>query len=277
MNQTTGLWCRVFQPLLKNTKKMTLQLHGTSEDCLRRIARLERFKETEVNGSIAWTIRKEIRTKKLANAKQYISKIETDSKDNEENSMEDKEQGWEIDATDPLQYGPDENGDYFTQKQAEQINMAVAIKKVDLDYLENEFFNPNTVDYKYRQMNYCIFKHVFFWLLEEWSPEDEKLDQIFSELLEKIHQVDQLFYHWAWYVFPRILDFYETPAQKIRFLYKCVNINNTEHVWNNLPDHPAKISLGRRPRPIMQLIYRIAANDGTNELTWKIFYDKKYN
>ena len=68
------------------------------------------------------------------------------------------------------------------------------------------------------------------------------------------------------------MDFYETPTQKIRFLYKCVDINNTDHIWNNLPDHPAKISLGRRPRPIMQLIHRIAAVEGTDESTWKKFY-----
>ena len=176
--------------------------------------------------------------------------------------------------TDPMHHGPDENNEYYTQKQAEQINMAIAIKNMDLNFLKTEFFNPNTTDYKYRQMNYCLYKHVFFWLLDEWNPEDEKYDDIFCSLLEKIHQIDQLFYHWAWYVFPRILDFYRTPNQKIRFLYKCIDINNTDHVWNNLPDHPAKISLGRRPRPIMQLIYRVAATGGTDESTWKIFYAK---
>ena len=247
---------------------MTLQLHGTTEDCLRRIARLEQFKETEVNGSIAWTMRKEIRTKKLVNANQYICKKERSLED----EHAERNQMWENDEADPAQYGPDENGDYFTQKQADQINMAVAIKKIDLEYLENEFFNPETVDYKYRQMNYCTFKHVFFWLLDEWTPENENLENIFSTLLEKVHQVDQLFYHWAWYVFPRILDFYRTPEQKIKFLYKCIDINNTDHVWNNLPDHPAKISLGRRPRPIMQLIHRLAAEDGTNKHTWTKFY-----
>ena len=249
---------------------MTLQLHGTTEDCLQRIARLERFKETEVNGSIAWTIRKEIRTRKLMNATQYVTKAI--SRQNDEPNEDEQES--EINDMDPLKYGPDENGDYFTMKQAEQINMAVAIKKADLEYLENEFFNINTIEYKYRQMNYCLFKHVFFWLLDEWTPEDIELDITISTLLEKIHQVDQLFYHWAWYVFPRILDFYETPDQKIRFLLRCVNINNTDHVWNNLPDHPAKISLGRRPRPIMQLIHRIAANEGTTDATWKKMYAK---
>ena len=241
---------------------MTLKLHGTTDEYLKRIARLERFKETEVNGSIAWTIRKEIQTKKLINTTQYLYENDTLAQ------VDTDKDGFIIN------YGPDEDGKYYTNKQADQLNMAHAIKQADLEYLKQEYFNGNSHDYRFIQMNYCIFKHVFMWLLDEWSPENEEHDDVFHTLLEKAHQINQIFYHWGWYVFPRILDFYETPDQKIRFLYKCTEINNMEHVWNDLPDHPVKISLGRRPRPIMNLIYRIAAANGTDTDTWKHFHAK---
>ena len=246
---------------------MTLKLHGPTEQYLKRIARLEQFKETEVNGSIAWTLRKEVRTKKLIGTTKYIHEDESLAKADVENLLYDQD-GLLVN------YGPDEQGEYYTSKQADQLNMAHAIKKADLEYLKDKFFNGNEHEYKFIQMNYCTFKHVFMWLLDEWSPENEEHDHTFHTLLEKAHQVHQILYHWAWYVFPRIMDFYNTPEQKIRFLYKCAEINNTDHVWNNLPDHPAKISLGRRPRPIMNLIYRIAAVEGTGKTVWKRFYAK---
>ena len=241
---------------------MTLRLHGTTEDFLSRIARLEQFKEAEVNGSVAWKLKRSVSREKLITIKNYLYEDEnlTRTKTDDKGFI--------------INYGPDEEGDYFTLAQAGELNMAVAIKKTDFRYFKEELFNTNKIELNHLQMNYCLFKHVFFWLLDTWSPEDEENDAKFCILLEKMHQTHQLFYHWAWYVFPRILDFYNTPEQKIRFLYKCTNINNTEHVWNDLPDHPARISLGRRPRPIMQLIYRIANTEGQNNDTWKKFYIK---
>ena len=241
---------------------MTLRLHGTTEEFLKRIARLEQFKETEVNGSVAWKMSKAVHKDKLVNINEYLAEDE-----NVFQPETDKD-GF------IMNHGPDDTGSCYTLRQAGQLNMALAIKKMDFKYLKEELFNPEKTELKYLQMNYCLFKHVFFWLLDEWSPEEEENDERFCILLEKMHQINELFYHWSWYVFPRILDFYNTPEQKIRFLYKCTKINSTEHVWDNLPDHPARISLGRRPRPIMQLIYRIANNEGQDERIWDRFYAK---
>ena len=94
-------------------------------------------------------------------------------------------------------------------------------------------------------------------MLDVWNPADEKVDDVIGKLLSELHQVDQIFYHWSWYIFPRVLEFYSDPCQKLRFLFKYgIEINAKDHSWNNLLDCPTKISLSRRPRPIIQLLFR---------------------
>ena len=94
-------------------------------------------------------------------------------------------------------------------------------------------------------------------MLDVWNPADEKVDDVIGKLLSELHQVDQIFYHWSWYIFPRVLEFYSDPYQKLRFLFKYgIEINAKDHSWNNLLDCPTKISLSRRPRPIIQLLFR---------------------
>ena len=89
--------------------------------------------------------------------------------------------------------------------------------------------------------------------MDIWDPADEKIDDIIGKLLLELHQVDQIFYHWSWYIFPRVLEFYDDPHHKLRFLFKyAIEINATDHSWDNLLDCPTKISLSRRPRPIIQ-------------------------
>ena len=105
--------------------------------------------------------------------------------------------------------------------------------------------------------SYALFKHTFLSLLDLWNPADEKVDDVIGKLLSELHQVDQIFYHWSWYIFPRVLEFYSDPSQKLRFLFKYgIEINAKDHSWNNLLDCPTKISLSRRPRPIIQLLFR---------------------
>lgn len=105
--------------------------------------------------------------------------------------------------------------------------------------------------------SYALFKHTFISLLNVWNPDDEKTDDIIGKLLSELHQVDQIFYHWSWYIFPRVLEFYSDPSHKLRFLFKYgIEINAKDHSWDNLLDCPTKISLSRRPRPIIQLLFR---------------------
>ena len=128
----------------------------------------------------------------------------------------------------------------------------------------------NTLSLNDLQYHYSLFKHVFFWLLECWDSQNEEVDHIIGTLLAEMHQLDQMFYHWSWYVFPRVLDFYQQPSSKLRFLFKyAVSLNQVDHSWNNLPDHPAKISLGRRPRPVLHLLYRTASYHQYDHKVWE--------
>ena len=93
--------------------------------------------------------------------------------------------------------------------------------------------------------------------MDIWDPADETIDDTIGKLLSELHQVDQIFYHWSWYIFPRVLEFYDDPHHKLRFLFQyAIEINATDHSWDNLLDCPTKISLSRRPRPIIQLLFR---------------------
>ena len=102
-----------------------------------------------------------------------------------------------------------------------------------------------------------------------WNPADEKVDDIIGKMLSELHQIDQIFYHWSWYIFPRVLEFYSDPFTKLRFLFKYgIDINATDHSWDNLVDCPTKISLSRRPRPIIQLIFRTGLYYSFDHSAW---------
>ena len=117
---------------------------------------------------------------------------------------------------------------------------------------------------------YSLFKHVFFWTLEALKPEDESTDDILCFWLSEIHTMNNIFYHWSWYVFVKILKFYEKPEHKIRFLFNISSkINEIDHTWGTVPDDPIRVSLGRRPRPILQLLLRTAYYNNFEHKTWK--------
>ena len=252
---------------------MVFGIHGTTEEFLKRISMLENFKANKV-----WTMSMKVPYKKLLQTDRYLVKNpeapkSSDQPDNSPGPRLANPNEHAVDEGTPKEqwnYGPNKNGEWFTQEQAEQMNMALMIRTLDFDYFKEKLFNMNSFEVKTLQYNYSLYKHVFFWLLECWNPNDEDVDNVICTLLEKMHQENQLFYHWSWYVFPRVLDFYQHPKQKLRFLFKCaVSVNDTDHAWNNLPDHPAKISLGRRPRPILHLLYRTALFNKFDHKAWE--------
>ena len=222
---------------------MVVAIHETTEEFLQRIASLENFK-----GYKMWTMSMKVLHEELLLTDRYL--VENPEAPNEERN-----------------YGPNRKGKWFTKEQAEQLNMALMIRTLDFDYCKEKLFNFNQETLQY---NYSLFKYVFVWLLECWDPNDEDVDNVICTLLEKMHQENQMFYHWSWYVFPRVLDFYEDPQQKLRFLFQCcVSLNDVNHTWNNQTDHPAKQSRGQRPRPILQLIYRTATFDEFNQTAFE--------
>ena len=82
--------------------------------------------------------------------------------------------------------------------------------------------------------------------------------------------MNNIFYHWSWYVFIKILNFYEKPEHKIRFLFNISSkMNAIDHTWGTVPDDPIRVSLGRRPRPILQLLLRTAYHYNFDHKAWK--------
>ena len=80
-----------------------------------------------------------------------------------------------------------------------------------------------------------------------------------SNLLGNLHKINDVLYHFAWYVFPRILEHYTHVSESINFLIEAATtINLEEHVWQGEIDNVSTVSLGRRPRPIFQLFWRWA-------------------
>ena len=196
---------------------MVVAIHETTEEFLQRIASLENFKGYKI-----WTMSMKVLHEELLITDRYL--------------VENPEA-----PTEERKYGPNINGEWFTKEQAEQLNMALMIRTLDFDYCKEKLFNVNSFNQETLQYNYSLFKYVFVWLLECWDPNDEDVDNVICTLLEKMHQENQMFYHWSWYVFPRVLDFYEDPQRKLRFLFKCcVSLNDVNHIWNNQTDHPAK-------------------------------------
>ena len=99
---------------------------------------------------------------------------------------------------------------------------------------------------------------------------DEDSDKIIGFWLCEAHKLHVLFYHWSWYIFTKILQFYEDPICKLRFLFHIsTKLNESDHAWGNVPDDPVRVSLGRRPRPILQYLFRTAHYYNFNTTIWK--------
>ena len=158
------------------------------------------------------------------------------------------------------------NGLYFSQLEAEQINTARAIITADLDWIKSIMFDPNTLATPWLYYNYALFKHVFVWILPHFPTNDAKFNVTLCRLLSQIHTINDMFYHWSWYVFPRIMEHYTEVHASIEFLLEAVTtINADEHVWQGERDDVATISLGRRPRPIFHLFWRLAFSNDYQE------------
>ena len=185
-----------------------------------------------------------------------------------------KEEAIEIDDSDdedsstimePNKFGPI-NGRYFSRIEAEQINTAYAIRMADLEYLEETMFNPNTLAASWLYYNYDLFKHVFVWILPHFPTNSKEWNVKLCKLLSGAHKINDMFYHWTWYVFPRILEHYTFVYESIEFLIEAaVSINLEEHVWQGEIDDIKTISLGRRPRPVFQLFWRFAFSNDSSD------------
>ena len=159
--------------------------------------------------------------------------------------------------TEPRVFGP-LNNQYFTKSEAEQINMATVIKKCDLAYLE-AIFDPNTASTAQIHYNYSLFKQVFAWILPHFPTQSKTFNQNLAKLMSSVHRLNDVFYHWSWYVFPRVLEHFTMVDDCMQFLLEAsTQINEDPHSWEGEVDNPATSSLGRRPRPIFQLFWRWA-------------------
>ena len=98
--------------------------------------------------------------------------------------------------TEPRVFGP-LNNQYYTKSEAEQINMATAIKECNLAYLE-AIFDPNTANTAEVHYNYCLFKHVFAWILPHFPTQSGTFNQKLAKLLSSVHRINDVFYHWSW-------------------------------------------------------------------------------
>ena len=126
----------------------------------------------------------------------------------------------------------DKNGREFTVDQVEQINMAFAIKTGDLEGLKQQFFNDNLLDSKVNK-NYAVFKKVFTNILRYLPTESEEMNKNLCHLLGNAHRIHEVFYHWSWYMFPKVLEHFTSPE----FLLEASTTVNAEvHVWQGVPD-----------------------------------------
>ena len=253
-------------------KEKITKMESNSE-YLQRISMLESFKNLE-NITFVMTIP----PYKLFNQKDYLKKCEirriqaernpsinpeSSSDEEVERDLMDEilaDRGIEINEEEEKCWGPDTNGRYQSKSRAEQINMAYAIRTMDFVWLRTVAFNANVNSIRDMHYNYALFKHVFLWLLDAASPEKPDIDEAIASMIGKMHTVDQMFYHWGWYMFPMVLNHYNHPTTLIRFLKNhSLCINEIIHRWNGMEDDYVRISLARRPRPIMQLLFRFAS------------------
>ena len=93
---------------------------------------------------------------------------------------------------------------------------------------------------------------VFVWLLPCFPTNCQSTTEKLCKILATVHKVNETFYHWSWYIFPRILEHYTYMDEAISFLMTAAqNLNASPHIWEGHPDGELD-SLGRRPRPILQ-------------------------
>ena len=188
----------------------------------------------------------------------YISEdpdfVEDDSMDQEDDST----------VIEPNRWGPID-GRYFSLLEAEQINMCLAIKTGDIEWMKEKMFNPH-LSSSWIYYNYALFKSVFAWSIPHFPSSCKDFNKILCKFLGNIHKINDVFYHFAWYVFPRILEHYTHVSEAIDFLIEAATvINLEEHVWHGEVDDVSTISLGRRPRPIFQLFWRWAVYNNYQE------------
>ena len=166
----------------------------------------------------------------------------------------------------------DKDGREFTVDQAEQVNMAFAIKTGDLDGLEKQFFNDNLLESKVNK-NYAVFKKVFTNILPHLPTESEEMNKNLCRLLGNAHRIHEVFYHWSWYMFPKVLEHFTSPEF---LLEAATTVNVNEHVWQGVSDDLDHERSGRRPRPVMQLFWRWALFHNYQEKSFeRLFYRVK--
>ena len=152
-------------------------------------------------------------------------------------------------------YSTDE---HLTSEERKQINVAYAIKTADVEWLKENMFEPNYHSQDQVCDNYQLFKHVFAWLLPLYPTNCDATNRTLCQLLGQVHKIDEIFYHWSWYAFPHIIQHFTYVDEAVTFLIAAsTTINLTPHTWEGQPDKESD-SLGRRPRPIMQLLWRTA-------------------
>ena len=175
----------------------------------------------------------------------------------------------EDDFMEPNRWGPID-GRYFSQLEAEQINMCFAIKTGDIEFLKEKIFNPN-LDSSWIRYNYALFKSVFVGSIPHFPSSCKSFNKTLCNFLGNIHKINQLFYHFAWYVFPRILEHYTHVSEAIDFLIEAATvINLEEQVWHGevaetSTPQSRRDSRKRRPRPIFQLFWRCAVYNNYQE------------
>ena len=155
----------------------------------------------------------------------------------------------------PNRHGPID-GQYFSAEEAEQINCCFAIKNADTTWLKENMFNQNLSSSSI-YYNYALFKSVFVWIIPHFPTNSKDFNKKLCNLFANLHKINDVLYHFAWYIFPRTLEHYTHLSEAIDFLIEAATtINLDEHVWHGEVDDVSTISLGRRPRPIFQLFWR---------------------
>lgn len=98
-----------------------------------------------------------------------------------------------------------------------------------------------------------------------------------NPLQGNLHTINAVFYHFSWYVFPRILECYTYAMDEIDFLIEAATVLNLEeHSWQGEIDD-ASVSLGRKPRPIFQLFWRWALYNNYQETSFVDLFTRLKN
>ena len=119
----------------------------------------------------------------------------------------------------------------------DQINMAYAIKTADISWLKEHMFDAGYHSQEQMCQNYQLFKSVFVWILPSYPVDCKLTNSHLCRMLSKAHTIDEIFYHWSWYVFPRILEHFTQMENAITFLIEASqSINRDPHVWEGHPD-----------------------------------------